>query len=171
MGFVLLARRVTRGSVKTYPCRPTRPGSISHARAGRAAAAPPLGPTLLVCVTVALFWTCPGWAQTSTAAAASVTPPAVLTHVDAEYPRAALAARRHADVVVRVTVDVDGHVSQVDIAESGGAELDEAAVVAVRQWTFTPALRAGKPVKQPHSHPVPLRATGASSGGGGHLEA
>jgi iron complex outermembrane receptor protein len=75
-----------------------------------------------------------------------VSPPQVLTHVDAEYPASALASRRHADVVVRVTVDVDGHVSQVDIAESGGGDLDEAAVVAVRQWTFRPAQRAGKAV-------------------------
>ena len=93
-------------------------------------------------------------AQAPGAAAASppatlpggISPPQVLTHVDAEYPSSALASRRHADVVVRVTVDADGHVSQVDLAESGGGDLDEAAVVAVRQWTFRPALRAGKAV-------------------------
>lgn len=75
-----------------------------------------------------------------------VTPPAPLTHVDAVYPASALASRKHADVVLAVTVDVDGHVTKVDVLESGGADLDEAAVVAARQWTFTPAMRGGQPV-------------------------
>ena len=79
-------------------------------------------------------------------AGASVTPPVVIQHVDAEYPRSALPERKHADVVVAVTVDVDGHVSKVDVLQSGGADLDEAATVAVRQWVFTPAMRGGKAV-------------------------
>jgi TonB family protein len=67
-------------------------------------------------------------------------------HVDAIYPPSALAERKHEDVVLLVTVDADGHVSKVDVIESGGADLDEAAVVAARQWTFVPAQRNGKPV-------------------------
>jgi iron complex outermembrane receptor protein len=80
------------------------------------------------------------------AAPEPVIPPVVLTHVDAQYPPSALRDRKHADVTVAVTVDIDGHVSKVDVLESGGKDLDEAAVVAARQWTFTPALRGGKPV-------------------------
>jgi iron complex outermembrane receptor protein len=76
-------------------------------------------------------------------AAASVTPPTVLHHVDAIYPPAALAERKHSDVVVAVTVDVDGHVSKVEVFESGGADLDEAAISAARQWLFAPAKRNG----------------------------
>lgn len=76
----------------------------------------------------------------------AVTPPTVVTHVDAQYPPSALVQRKHADVVVAVTVDVDGHVSKVDVLESGGADLDEATIIAVRQWTFVPAMRGGKPV-------------------------
>jgi iron complex outermembrane recepter protein len=79
-------------------------------------------------------------------AAASVTAPVVLQHVDAEYPASALPERKHADVVVAVTVDADGHVSKVEVLQSGGADLDEAATVAVRQWTFTPAMRNGKAI-------------------------
>jgi TonB family protein len=79
-------------------------------------------------------------------APANVTPPVVLTHVDAVYPASALTERKHSDVLVAVTVDVDGHVSKVDVLQSGGPDLDEAATVAVRQWTFTPAMRDGKPV-------------------------
>jgi TonB family protein len=87
-----------------------------------------------------------GAAQEPKPAPSSATPPVVIQHVDAEYPTSALAERKHADVVVAVTVDADGHVSKVDVLQSGGADLDEAATVAVRQWVFSPAMRDGKPV-------------------------
>jgi TonB family protein len=78
--------------------------------------------------------------------APNIVAPTVLTHVDAVYPPSALPERKHADVVVIVTVDADGHVSHAEVKESGGAALDEAALVAVRQWTFAPATRDGAPV-------------------------
>jgi iron complex outermembrane receptor protein len=87
-----------------------------------------------------------GSASGAPSAPPNATPPVVVQHVDAEYPRSALPERKHADVVVAVTVDVDGHVSKVDVLQSGGADLDEAATVAVRQWVFTPAMRGGKAV-------------------------
>ena len=76
----------------------------------------------------------------------AVTPPSIATRVDAVYPPSALAAGKQADVVLTVTVDIDGRVSAVDVFQSGGSDLDEAAIVAVRQWTFIPAMRDGKPV-------------------------
>jgi iron complex outermembrane recepter protein len=75
-----------------------------------------------------------------------VRPPVVVHHVDAVYPPSAIAERKDADVVLTVTIDADGHVSKVDVAQSGGADLDEAAIVAAREWTFAPATRNGKPV-------------------------
>src|SRR4051794_32007106 len=60
--------------------------------------------------------------------------PVVLTHVDAVYPPSALVERKHGDVVLTVTVDTDGHVSAAQVVESGGSELDEAAIIAIRQW-------------------------------------
>jgi len=95
---------------------------------------------------VSTAWACfayqheQAWAQ---AANADVTPPTVLTHVDAEYPPSAFATHEHADVVVAATVDLDGHVSKIDVLQSGGGDLDEAAIIAVRQWTFVPAKRQG----------------------------
>jgi iron complex outermembrane receptor protein len=83
------------------------------------------------------------WAQ---AAAAEVTPPALVDRVDAVYPPSAQATRKQADVVLAVTVDADGHVSKVDVVQSGGTDLDDAAMVATRQWTFAPATKNGKPV-------------------------
>jgi len=75
----------------------------------------------------------------------SVTAPVVLTHVDAVYPPSALTSRKHADVVVITTVDVDGHVSKVEVMSPPATELDDAAIMAVRQWTFVPAKRDGIP--------------------------
>jgi iron complex outermembrane receptor protein len=103
----------------------------------------PVSRAVAACLAAAtlLTWPVPAGAQPAT-----VTQPVVLTHVDAVYPPSALAERKHTDVVLVVTVDVDGHVSKVDVADSGGADLDEAALVAVRQWTFVPAKRGDKPV-------------------------
>lgn len=100
---------------------------------------------MLVAVAVAGFVSA-ARAQTAPPAPTNVTPPAPLSHVDAVYPASALASRKHADVVLAVTVDADGHVSKVDVLQSAGADLDEAAIVAARQWIFTPAMRAGKPI-------------------------
>jgi iron complex outermembrane receptor protein len=86
----------------------------------------------------------PAWAQGEPPP--NVQAPIVIGHVDAVYPPSALGERKHADVVLTVTVDTDGHVSKVDVAQSGGADLDEAAIVAARQWTFAPATRDGKPI-------------------------
>ncbi|HEY2405148.1 MAG TPA: TonB family protein [Polyangiaceae bacterium] len=85
-------------------------------------------------------------AQTAPQAPVAVEAPVVLTHVDAVYPPAALPEKKHADVVLLVTVDLDGHVSKIDVATSGGDLLDQAAIVATRQWTFVPAKRGGVPV-------------------------
>jgi iron complex outermembrane receptor protein len=75
-----------------------------------------------------------------------VRPPQVVDRVDAVYPPAELPHRRHADAVLNVTVDADGHVTRADVIETGGADMDEAAHAAILQWTFHPALRAGQPV-------------------------
>ncbi len=75
-----------------------------------------------------------------------VVPPAVRTHVDAVYPTSALSGGQHADVTLLVTVDAHGRVTKVEVAQSGGPVLDEAAIVAVRQWTFAPATKGGNPI-------------------------
>jgi len=89
---------------------------------------------------------CTPAARAQSPEAAAVTPPSVLTHVDPVYPASALASRKHEDVVLTVTIDADGHVTKVDVIESGGSDLDEAAILAARQWTFVPAMRGGKPL-------------------------
>lgn len=58
------------------------------------------------------------------------------------YPRAAWQAGWEGAVVVRVLVGTDGSAKAVSVQGSSGHEsLDEAAVQAVQQWRFRPAVR------------------------------
>jgi TonB family protein len=82
----------------------------------------------------------------SAAAPADVRPPQVIDRVDATYPASALKDAPHRDVVLNVTVDTEGRVAKAEVTESGGADMDDAALTAVRRWRFHPALRAGQPV-------------------------
>jgi TonB family protein len=75
-----------------------------------------------------------------------VTPPEVVTRVDATYPEAALAARKEATVALQVTVGADGAVNDVTVVESAGEPFDGAAIAAARQWQFKPARRGDEPV-------------------------
>src|SRR5688572_4198484 len=92
----------------------------------------------------------PAWAEPAQGPAApqpNVTPPQVLEHVDPAYPRSMLARAVDTTVVVAVVVERDGSVSDATIAESGGAEFDEVALAAVKQWRFAPAMRGGTAVR------------------------
>lgn len=62
-----------------------------------------------------------------------------------EYPPAALRSGVGGTVVVRAKIDASGKPAEVSIAKrSGNRDLDRAAMRAVRQWRFQPALRNGK---------------------------
>jgi TonB family protein len=64
------------------------------------------------------------------------------------YPGSAWSKGHEGSVVVKVLVDVDGQVTDVDILESSGyMELDQAAIKAVWRAKFTPAIYHGKPVR------------------------
>jgi TonB family protein len=85
-----------------------------------------------------------------------------VTKVDAVYPPEALAAGTQADVTLEITVGIDGEVSGEQVVSSGGAAFDAAALVAVRQWVFTPAREGDTPVavriRVPFSFRLPARA-------------
>jgi len=71
--------------------------------------------------------------------------PLVLEHkVMPAYPHQALVIRRDGAVVMRATVTDNGHVSEVKLL-SGDPILGRAAMEAVRQWRYRPALLNGKP--------------------------
>jgi iron complex outermembrane recepter protein len=73
----------------------------------------------------------------------AIVPPAVVHQHEAVYPESERAANRLVQVVLLVTVDDAGHVTKIDVAESGGQAFDEAAIVAMREWLFTPATKGG----------------------------
>ena len=55
------------------------------------------------------------------------------------YPEQARSEGRQATVVLDLHIDTDGHVQNVDVVRSGGADFDAAAVRAVKLLRFTPA--------------------------------
>ncbi|MFY0530479.1 TonB-dependent siderophore myxochelin receptor MxcH [Archangium gephyra] len=76
----------------------------------------------------------------------AVEPPAPHELAEAVYPPEALAERRSARVVLRLTVDAAGQVTGAEVAESAGPGFDEAAREAALHSRFTPARRGGTPI-------------------------
>ena len=79
---------------------------------------------------------------------ADVQMPEVIHRVDAVYPKDAMRARGEGVVVLAATVGADGVVSDVEVVRhaDGWPSLDQAAVDAVRQFTYKPAMKDGEPV-------------------------
>jgi len=93
-------------------------------------------------------------AQTPPPAPAGQAPPATGTITKApkliqavapEYPPAALAAGKTANVKVRIHIDATGIVTAVDVLAPVGDGFDEAAVAAAMQYVFEPAEIDGTP--------------------------
>ncbi len=71
--------------------------------------------------------------------------PVLLQAVAPEYPPAALAAGKQAQVPVRISIDADGVVTRVEVITAQGDGFDQAAVAAAMQYVFDPAEIDGKP--------------------------
>ena len=76
---------------------------------------------------------------------AGMEPPRKLTHVDPMYPPIAQSARVEGTVILEAVIGVDGRVSSVRVLRSIPL-LDQAAIDAVKRWSFTPTLLNGTPV-------------------------
>ncbi|WP_374087305.1 energy transducer TonB [Methylomicrobium lacus] len=75
-----------------------------------------------------------------------------------EYPRLARSRGWQGKVLLRVQVTADGHAASVQVQQSSGHEiLDEAAVEAVKNWTFIPAKRGDTPVASTVTVPMPFK--------------
>ena len=72
--------------------------------------------------------------------------PILQTFVDAAYPAEAEKAGVEGEVVLGLTIDVEGNVSQVEVVEPAGYGFDSAAQRAALGFKFTPATRAGVPI-------------------------
>jgi len=69
----------------------------------------------------------------------------LIRKVEPVYPELAKRARVMGKVILVVTVDEEGNVSDIRVS-SGHPLLDEAALAAVRQWKYSPTLLNGEPV-------------------------
>ncbi len=75
---------------------------------------------------------------------APVHPPQVVQQIEAMYPETGLP--QESTVVLLVTVGIDGSVTEVSVATSGGEVFDNAAIEAMRAWKFQPARQGNAPV-------------------------
>lgn len=74
------------------------------------------------------------------------TKPVPVAKVDLEYTVAAKTEGIEGKIKLKLIVDADGSVSDVEVLQSVEAALDAVAVAAARQWRFRPAMACGKPV-------------------------
>jgi TonB family protein len=72
------------------------------------------------------------------------------------YPAEARAARTAGIVVLEVSINEEGAVTEVTVGKSLTSALDAAAVAAVRQWVFSPGQRDGKAVASKQAVTIPF---------------
>jgi TonB family protein len=75
----------------------------------------------------------------------NIKPPTKIHDVSPEYPPEARAGKVQGLVIVEAIIDPQGNVTDARVLR-GVPLLDDAALTAVRQWTFTPTLMNGVPV-------------------------
>jgi TonB family protein len=97
--------------------------------------------------------------------APSITAPVLQDQIVAPYPPAALAAEIEGVVLLELSINQDGAVTEVIIKEPAGFGFDEAAVSAAKQFRFTPAMQNGQPIasRLPYRYRFSLSAKGRSS--------
>jgi TonB family protein len=73
-------------------------------------------------------------------------PPKLIAESPAKYPEEAKAQRLEATVLVQITIDVAGNVSEAQVVEPTGHGFDEAATEAALGLHFEPASNSGTPI-------------------------
>jgi len=77
-------------------------------------------------------------------AVGDIKPPKLIKKVEPIYPEEAKKAKIQGTVILELTTDIYGRVKNAKVLESI-PELDQAAIDAVKQWVYEPALIDGKP--------------------------
>ena len=96
-----------------------------------------------IAVACALAYPSIAFGQPNTTDGAALVPPKLLENVEPTYPEAKRASGEAASVVLTLTIDRTGAVTDVAVAESAGPEFDEAATQAARGLRFEPAQKDG----------------------------
>jgi TonB family protein len=86
-------------------------------------------------------------AQPAPPTADAVTPPVLRARAEATYPPDALRDRLEGTVGLELVVDVTGAVTDARVTSPAGHGFDEAALVAVRRFTFEPARKHGVAIR------------------------
>jgi TonB family protein len=84
--------------------------------------------------------------------------PEAIAKVDPRYPEVAKQKGIEGTVMIQALVAKDGTVTDTRVVKSI-PELDDAAIAAVRQWRFKPAMTKGQPVAVWVAVPVAFKAT------------
>ncbi|MFW6347538.1 MAG: TonB family protein, partial [Cyclonatronaceae bacterium] len=74
-----------------------------------------------------------------------------------EYPRRARIYNIEGRVIIQFVVDQQGNVSNIEVVRSVDDDLDEAAIEAMRNMTFSPGMQGGRPVRVRMVQPVIFR--------------
>lgn len=84
--------------------------------------------------------------------------PELIARVQPKYPPIAYRNREEGSVLVRANVDANGVPGEVTLVRrSGSRDLDNAALAAVRQWHFRPAIENGKAIASAVEVPVDFK--------------
>ena len=100
----------------------------------------------LGCLVLSVGTACAARQERPYKAGKDVTTPRVVREVKPNYTAAALTERIQGNVVMEAVVRQDGTVGDVTVTKSLDARLDGEAVKAMKQWTFAPGTKQGKPV-------------------------
>jgi periplasmic protein TonB len=83
-------------------------------------------------------------------------PPRLLKKTQPVYSQEAFIKKIEGTVVLEILIGVDGRVGRARVLRSI-PQLDAAAIQCVRQWTFSPAIKGGRPVPTTANAPVSFR--------------
>jgi TonB family protein len=88
-----------------------------------------------------------------------IKPPVLLDFANATYPPEAIQEGLEATVVLKLTIDREGRVTNVEIPEPVGHGFDEAATEAALKFRFSPATRNGEPIPTKVLYPYKFTLT------------
>lgn len=121
-----------------------------------------LRPVLCLAVLSTLSFAASASAQSVTSVTDAVskfdTPPRPLKTKPPQYPSKLRSEGVSGAVVVMLVIDETGRVIACEVAKSSNEEFKEPALAAVRNWVFSPAQVAGKPVRALVSIPLQFSA-------------
>jgi TonB family protein len=75
-----------------------------------------------------------------------ITPPRQIHSPKPKYPKTERKARHEGTVTLKLVVSTDGVPLRITISQTLSPDFDNAAIDALKQWKFSPAMKDGKPV-------------------------